>query len=289
MDRILIMVTWLTTRFISAAHPQTRAAGQYHIACKRGDVGRYVFLPGDPDRVPRIAGLWDSAQEVSSHREYRIWTGRLDGIMVSACSTGIGGPATAIAFEELAAIGGDTFVRVGTCGALQKEIQCGDLVISTAAVRLDGTSKQYVQPEYPAVANYEIVLSLIEATEKLGYRYHVGCTASSDSFYVGQGRPGFKGYLPLGADKTVETMSRVNVLNFEMEAATIFTLAGIYGLRAGAVCTVYANRITNRFATKGEEEVCKVAVEAVRILARWDKERKKKRKQYWYPRLSFGR
>jgi len=279
----------LKTRFILAAHPQTRAGGQYHIGCKKGDVGRYVFLPGDPDRVPRIAEFWDSAQEVSSHREYRIWTGRLDGIMVSACSTGIGGPATAIAFEELAAIGGDTFVRVGTCGALQKEIQCGDLVISTAAVRLDGTSTQYVQPEYPAVANYEIVLSLIEATEKLGYRYHVGCTASSDSFYVGQGRPGFKGYLPLGADKTVETMSRVNVLNFEMEAATIFTLAGIYGLRAGAVCTVYANRITNRFETKGEEEVCKVAVEAVRTLAQWDRERMKKRKHYWYPSLVFRR
>lgn len=279
----------MKNRVASAVHPRTKTGVQYHIGCRRRDIGQYIFLPGDPDRVPKIAGFWDSAREVSSHREYRIWTGRLDGIRVSACSTGIGGPATAIAFEELAAIGADTFIRVGTCGALRKEIRCGDMVISTAAVRLDGTSKQYVQPEYPAVANYEIVVSLIEATEKLGYRYHVGCTASSDSFYVGQGRPGFKGYLPLGADKTVETMSRVNVLNFEMEAATIFTLAGIYGLRAGAVCAVYANRITNRFETKGEEEVCKVAVEAVRTLAQWDRERMKKRKHYWYPSLVFRR
>jgi len=280
-------VVFLKSRLVSAVHPQTKTGAQYHIGCKKGDVGRYVFLPGDPDRVPKIAEFWDSAREVSSHREYRVWTGRLDGIGVSACSTGIGGPAVAIAFEELATIGADTFIRVGTCGALRKEIRCGDLVISTAAVRLDGTSRQYVQPEYPAVANYEIVLSLIEAAEKLGYRYHVGYTASSDSFYVGQGRPGFKGYLPLGAEKTVETLSKVNVLNFEMEAATIFTLAGIYGLRTGAVCAVYANRITNRFEIKGEEEVCKAAVEAVRILARWDKERKKKGKRYWYPMLSF--
>jgi len=279
----------LKTKFISAAHPQTKAGRQYHIGCKRGDVGRYIFLPGDPDRVPKIAEFLDSPQQISSHREYKVWTGRLDGIIVSACSTGIGGPATAIAFEELAAIGADTFVRVGTCGALQKEIRCGDLVISTAAMRLDGTSKQYVQPEYPAVANYEIVLSLIEAAEKLGYHYHVGCTASSDSFYVGQGRPGFNGYLPLGGEKIVETLSRVNILNFEMEAATIFTLAGIYGLRAGAVCAVYANRITNRFEIKGEEEVCEVAVEALRILSRWDEECVKKRKQYWYPSLVFRR
>ena len=279
----------MKSRSASAVHPQMKTGAQYHIGCKKGDVGRYVFLPGDPDRVPKIAGFWDSAREVSSHREYRVWTGRIDGIRVSACSTGIGGPAVAIAVEELAAIGADTFIRVGTCGALQKEIRCGDLIISTAAVRLDGTSRQYVQPEYPAVASYEIVLSLIEAAEKLGYRYHVGYTASSDSFYVGQGRPGFKGYLPLGSEKTVETLGKVNVLNFEMEAATIFTLAGIYGLRAGAVCAVYANRISNTFEMKGEEEVCKAAVEAVRILARWDNERKKKGKKYWYPRLSFRR
>ena len=279
----------LKGKFVSAVHPRTKAGTQYHIGCKKGDIGKYVFLPGDPDRVPKIAGFWDSAREVSSNREYRVWTGHLGGIGVSACSTGIGGSATAIAVEELAAIGADTFVRVGTCGALRRKIRCGDLVISTAAVRLDGTSRQYVQPEYPAVANYEVFLSLIEAAEKLGYRYHVGCTASSDSFYVGQGRPGFNGYLPLGAEKIVETLSRVNVLNFDMEAATIFTLAGIYGLRAGAVCAVYANRITNRFETKGEEEVCKVAVEALRILCRWDEERVKKRKQYWYPSLVFRR
>ncbi|TLN02916.1 nucleoside phosphorylase, partial [bacterium] len=124
---------------------------QYHIRCKPGDVGKYVFLPGDPDRVPKIGQLWDSAKEVSMHREYRVWSGSIGGLEVSACSTGIGGPATAIALEELAAIGADTFIRVGSCGALRREVKPGDLAIATGAVRLDGTSRQYVEPEYPAV------------------------------------------------------------------------------------------------------------------------------------------
>jgi uridine phosphorylase len=250
-------------------------------------VGRYVFLPGDPDRVPKIARLWNSAREVSMHREYRVWSGLVGEELVSACSTGIGGPATAIALEELAAIGGDTFVRIGSCGTLKREIKPGDLVIATGAVRLDGTSKQYVQSEYPAVPSYDVTLALIEAAEKLGFTYHVGYTASSDSFYVGQGRPGFHNYLPKDTEKLVSFLGSVNVLTFEMEASTIFTLAGIYGLRAGCICAVYANRITDEFRIAGEEEACRTAVEAVRILSKWDRDRERSGRRYWCPSLSF--
>jgi len=270
----------------SAGHPTVNRGLQYHIRCKEGDIGSYVFMPGDPDRVPKIARFWDSGREISKHREYCVWSGLVGDQKVSACSTGIGGPATAIAFEELAAIGGRTFIRVGSCGALQKEIKLGDLVIATAAVRLDGTSKQYVRCEYPAGASYEVTLALIEAAEKFGFRYHVGYTASSDSFYVGQGRPGFQNYLPKDSESFVNSLSSVNVLSFEMEASTIFTLAGLYGLRAGCICAVYANRITDEFRIAGEEETCKASVEAVRILSKWDRKREIEGKRYWYPSLT---
>lgn len=272
---------------ISAKHPAIGRSMQYHIRCKPGDVGRYVLLPGDPDRVPKIGQLWDSAKEVSMHREYRVWSGSIAEVEVSACSTGIGGPATAIALEELAAIGADTFIRVGSCGALRREVKPGDLAIATGAVRLDGTSRQYVEPEYPAVPSYDVTLALIEAAEKLGVRYHLGYTASADSFYAGQGRPGFHQYLPSRYEKIVSDLASVNVLTFEMEASTIFTLSGIYGLRAGCVCAVYANRITDEFRIAGEEEACRTAVEAVRILSKWDRDRKEKGKRHWYPGLSF--
>ncbi len=272
---------------ISAVHPAVSGERQYHIRAGHGDVGRYVFLPGDPERVSKIAGFWKNAREIAFHREYNVWSGEIDDIKVSACSTGIGGPATAIAVEELAAIGGDTFIRVGSCGALHENIRCGNIVIASAAVRCDGTSKQYVPQSYPAAASIDVTLALIEAAEKLGLRYHVGYTASSDSFYVGQGRPGFGGFLPQNKRNIVDALKKVGVLIFEMEASTIFTLSGIYGLRSGCVCAVYANRATDEFKIAGEEDACRTAIEAVRILARWDKDREGQRKRNWYPSLSF--
>jgi uridine phosphorylase len=274
-------------RLVSAVQPESAEGVQYHISAKRGQVGNYVFLPGDPDRVPKIAKFWDSAHEVSSHREYRIWSGMVGGTMVSACSTGIGSPATAIAVEELSRIGADTFIRVGSCGSLMPDLDCGDLAISSAAVRLDGTSKQYVGAEYPAAASYEVVLALVAAAEKLGKKCRVGYTASTDSFYVGQGRPGAEGYLPAGAEKLVERLRTQRVITMEMEASTIFTLAGIYGFRGGCVLAVYANRVTNKFELKGEEDACEVAVEAVRILSKWDLDRQKAGKRHWSPSLSY--
>jgi uridine phosphorylase len=258
---------------VSATQPENAEGTQYHISAKKGQIGRYVFLPGDPDRVSKIAGFWDSAHEVSSHREYKIWTGTLGSTTVSACSTGIGGPAAAIAIEELARIGADTFVRVGSCGSLVSDLDCGDLAISTAAVRLDGTSKQYVEAEYPAAASLDVTSALIEAAERLGKKYRAGYTASTDSFYVGQGRPGVGGYLPSNTEPLVERLQKQRVLTIEMEASTIFTLAGLYGFRSGCILAVYANRVTNKFEVKGEEDACQVAVEAVRILSKWDSNR----------------
>jgi len=273
-------------KYASAIHPESQEGNQYHISAKRGQIGSYVFLPGDPDRVPKIAKLWDSAHEVASHREYRIWTGTLGGATVSACSTGIGCPAAAIAVEELGRIGADTFIRVGSCGSLDPDLDCGDLAISTAAVRLDGTSKQYVDAEYPAAASLDVTSALIEAAEKLGKNYRVGYTATTDSFYVGQSRPGVGGYLPQDADRLIERLQKQRILTLEMEASTIFTLAGLYGFRSGCVLAVYANRTTNKFKVVGEEDACQVAVEAVRILSKWDSNRKRAGRKHWSPSLS---
>lgn len=257
--------------FKSASVPVDESGKQYHLNVRKGDVPRYVLLPGDPGRVPLIASFWDESKLLSTHREYVTYVGKYRGVDVAAVSTGIGGPATAIAIEELLRVGADTFIRVGTTGALREEIELGDLVISLAAVRYDGVSKIYVEPEYPAVASLDVLLALIEAAEELGVRYHVGITASSDSFYVGQGRPGFKNYLPKQWSDIHVRLAEINVLNFEMEAATIFTLANIYGGRGGAVCAVIANRVTDEFAPgAGVENAVKVANEAVRILKEWD-------------------
>lgn len=271
--------------FRSAEKPEGKGGKQYHIACKPGDLSRYVLLPGDPARVLKIRALWESGKEIAFHREYRSATGRYKGIEISACSTGIGSPSTAIAIEELANIGCDTFIRVGSCGAIQEGMECGDMIIDAAAVRMEGTTKQYVRTEYPAFANYEVTLALIEACESLGLRYHLGITASTDSFYLGQGRKGYKNYSTSESEKLVEDLRRAGVTNFEMEAAALFVLSSIYGLRAGCICTVFADRLGNTFKTEGEETAAKAACEAVRILSEWDDLKEKKGKKHFFPSL----
>ncbi|MEM4527819.1 MAG: uridine phosphorylase [Desulfurococcaceae archaeon] len=246
--------------------PFDKEGKQYHLRIKPGDVSKYVLLPGDPGRVPQIASLWDKYWLISQHREYVTYSGYYKGVFITATSTGIGAPSTAIAIEELARCGANTFIRVGTTGALRKDIYIGDLAISTGSVRLDGTSKQYVWPEYPALASYEIVLALIDAAESPGFKYHVGITASSDSFYVGQERPGFNNYIPPFQRGLVRYLREINVLNFEMETSIIFTLTNIYGLRAGAVCAVIANRERGEFVENaGIENAIKVGNEAIKI------------------------
>lgn len=273
-------------RFRSAASPEDKSGLQYHIACRPGDVAKYVLMPGDPARVMRIAKYWSEARKVAEHREFITYTGRYKNTSISCTSTGIGAPAAAIAMEELLRIGADTFIRVGTTGSLKRDIKIGDIIITSASCRLEGTSSQYIWPSYPAAASYEVLLSLIEAAERLGAKYHVGISASSDSFYTGQGRPGFKGYQPSWSRTFFEDAKSANILNFEMESSVLFTLASIYGARAGCICAVIANRETDEFVQDaGVETAIKVANEAVAILSSWDERKRILKKPYLYPSI----
>ena len=243
---------------------------QYHLEVGPEDVAETVLLPGNPERLEKITTNWDDSETVAHHREYRTATGRYEGTPVSVTSTGIGGPSAAIAVEELARVGANTFIRVGSCGAIREEASVGDLVITRGAVRQEGTSDDYVREDYPAVADHAVVAALVAAAERLDYDYHVGLTCSTDSFYAGQGRPGFEGFEARGSDGLVEELRAANVLNFEMEASTILTLASVYGLRAGAVCSIYANRVTGEFRTEGERKAAKTASLATHLLAKMD-------------------
>lgn len=249
--------------------PKDAKGRLYHIGLKRADVGRVALLPGDPDRVPRIAERFEDAKELSSHREFRTFGGLVGGEYVVAVSTGIGGPSTAIAVEELARLGVETMIRVGTCGSIQPSVKVGSLVVAEAAVRLDGTTRQYVMEGYPAAASPEVVMALRESASALKKGYASGLTASTDSFYVGQGRPGYGGYVPSGARHLVRDLRAGSVLCFEMESSTLFTLGRLFGLRTGAVFAVLAERTTNAFeADAGVDAAIDVAVEAVRRLVR---------------------
>jgi uridine phosphorylase len=212
-----------------------------------GQVAERVLLCGDPARVARIAGRFEDAREVCCLREYRVVTGRYRGLGVTAASTGIGAPSTAILVEELVKLGGHTLLRVGNSGGLAPDLALGDLVVTTGAVRDDGTSKSYVVPEYPAVADHALVGALLAAARARGVRCRAGVTWSLDAFYVRNA--------VLTADGGLATMSAgrywgpehaqrilamraAGVLNCEMEAGVLLTLAGLFGVRAGCVCVV---------------------------------------------------
>jgi uridine phosphorylase len=273
-------------KIISAKKPETKEGKQYHILLSPGETSKYVLLPGDPDRVDIIASYMDSYKIISSHREYKIANGKYKGIDISVTSTGIGGPSISIALEELLRIGSNTFIRVGTSGALQPYIDIGDLIIGTGSYRLDGASKDYVERGYPAVASFEIVNALVQAAESLNVRYHVGLIASTDTFYVGQGRPGFNGYLPRNKENIVEDLMKLNIMAFEMESATLFTLSQIFNVRSGCVCAAIANRIKDEFSPNaGVNNASKVALEAVKLLSEWDKLKQEYNKKWFYPGL----
>ncbi len=262
---------------------------QYHLEVGPEDVADTVLLPGNPERLEKIVPHWDDHDVVAHHREYRTATGSYEGTPISVTSTGIGSPSAAIAVEELARVGCETFIRVGSCGAIQPEMTVGDLVITTGAVRQEGTSKEYVREDYPASADYEVVSALVAAAEQLGYEYHTGVTMSADSFYAGQGRPGFEGFEAAGSDTLVDQLVEANVSNIEMEASAILTLASIYGLRAGAVCTVYADRERGEFRTEGESRAAKTATLATHLLARMDAVKREAGVDRWHAGLSIDR
>ena len=260
---------------------------QYHIGLREGAIEGPVLLPGDPERVEVIAELWDGVEELAHHREYRTVSGEYAGEPVAVTSTGIGSPSAAIAVEELARVGVETFIRVGSCGAIQEGIEIGDLVITTGAVRQEGTSDEYVDEAYPATAHDEVVTALVTAAERLGHEYHVGVTCSTDSFYAGQSRPGVDGFRAAGAEARIEELREAGVLNYEMEASAILTLAGLYGLRAGAVCTVYANRETGEFRTAGQRRAAETASLAGALLVEMDRTKERAGVDRWHAGLSL--
>ena len=242
---------------------------QYHIQVAKGEVGRYVILPGDPKRCKKIAQYFEAPVLVADNREYVTYTGTLDGVKVSVTSTGIGGPSASIAMEELYRCGADTFVRIGTCGGMQPEVKSGDIVVATGAIRMEGTSKEYAPIEFPAVANLEVINALVEGAKKEGCEFHTGVVQCKDSFY-GQHEPETK---PVSYElmNKWEAWKRLGCLASEMESAALFILAASLGVRAGCVLTAIWNQ--ERAAAGLSNPRCEdsgpaveTALEALRIL-----------------------
>jgi uridine phosphorylase len=264
---------------------------QYHIDLGPGELAEYLLLPGDPDRTSRIARLLDDVELERRHREFASVTGTYRGQRVSIVSTGIGTDNVEIAMAEILAITNrPTIIRVGSCGGLQPEMRLGDLVISTGAVRLETTTSWFVHDGYPAVADYEAVVALIEAASRLGHRYHVGLTATAPGFYGAQGRP--IPQLPIRYPDLAEDMARQRVLNFEMEASALLVLAGLARCRAGVVCAVYAQRTTGDFVTGDAKEAAEAAcvetgLESLLILAEMDRRKQNAETDRWRPSLGL--
>jgi uridine phosphorylase len=264
---------------------------QYHIDLGPGELAEYVLLPGDPDRTARIARLLDSVEFERQNREFASVTGTYKGLRVSAVSTGIGSDNVEIVIAEILAITEHpTLIRVGSSGALQPEIKSGDLCITAGAVRLETTTAWFVSDGYPAVADYEAVLALVEAADRLGHRAHVGITATAPGFYGAQGRP--IPQLPIRYPDLAEDMARQRVMNFEMEASALLVLAGLARCRAGVVCAVFAQRTTGEFpigeAKYAAESACvETGLEALRILADMDRRKVEAGTDRWRPSLGM--
>ncbi len=213
---------------------------QFHIQCVEGDVGRYVLLPGDPGRCEAIARHFDDPVHIGMNREFNIYTGTLLGEKVSVCSTGIGGPSASIAMEELTKIGADTFLRVGTCGGIALDVQPGDIVVATGAIRYEHTSMEYAPIEFPAVADLDITIALRDAGQALGYRTHCGVVQCKDAFY-GQHSPE-KSPVYYELLQKWESWKRLGVKASEMESAALFVVAAALGVRCGSCFHVVWNQ-----------------------------------------------
>jgi uridine phosphorylase len=262
---------------------------QYHIDLAPGELAEYVLLPGDPDRTARIAPRLDSIELERRHREFASVTGMYRGLRVSVVSTGIGTDNVEIVVAEILAIcERPTFIRVGSCGALQPEMGLGDLVVTTAAVRLEATTSFFVHDGYPAVADYEAVAALQEAAARLGHRSHVGITATAPGFFGAQGRP--IPQLPIRYPDLAEEMARQRVMNFEMEASALLVLASLARCRAGVVCAVYADRTTGQFIEGSDKDAAEAAcvetgLESLLILAEMDRQKRDAGTDRWRPSL----
>jgi len=217
-------------------------AKQPHLLIEPGDVHDIALIPGDPGRVDRIAKQCEGAETVAENREYKVVNASYDGVPLTICSTGIGCPSAAIAVEELNRVGVETVIRVGTTGALQRDIEIGDMVVATGAAKEEGTSKRYESEVYPAVPDYDVLTALVDASEANDEDVHVGPIVSDDAFYN-------------ESEDFVEDWEAANLLCIEMEAAAVFSLARRKGMRAGAICTVDGNLVkgTQKGADSDEE------------------------------------
>lgn len=244
---------------------------QYHIQVAKGEIGRYVLIPGDPKRCAQIAALLDNPVLIADSREYVTYTGTVDGIKVSVCSSGIGGPSAAIAMEELVNCGADTFIRVGTCGGMQTEVQSGDLVIASGAVRMEGTSQEYAPLEYPAVSDFEVLKALEEAADTLSMRKHIGVVHCKDAFY-GQHNPELLPQSQILLQKW-DAYMKMGCLASEMESATLFIVSQYRKVRCGTVLLVMGNQTRAKYGLDNPivhdtTSAIKTAIEAVKILDR---------------------
>ena len=245
---------------------------QFHIHCKEGDVGRYCFLPGDPGRCESIAQYFDDPVHIGMNREYNIYTGKLCGEKVSVCSTGIGGPSASIAMEELAAIGADTFIRVGTTGGIALDVCPGD--VATGSIRFEHTSLEYAPIEFPAVADFDITAALKAASEELGYRTHVGIVQCKDAFY-GQHAPE-KSPVSYELLQKWESWKRLGVKSSEMESSALFVVAAALGVRCGSCFHVVWNQEREKLGmhmpmTEDTSGAVKVGIEAMKRIILADK------------------
>jgi uridine phosphorylase len=247
----------------------------HHINMKKGDVGRYVLLPGDPGRCEQIAKAFDTCKFITSSREYTTFTGTLLGETVSVTSTGIGSPSTAIAVEELALLGADTMIRVGTSGAMWPETEIGSLAIITGAIRDEGTTVHYMPIEFPAIPDLFVTQALIEAAKRNKQVYYPGITQTKDSFY-GQHQPE---RMPV-SDRLLDRWKAWKMggaICSEMESAALFILGSIYKIRTGGVMLISGNQQVKGGGILTQPDLTgliETSVEALRILIRADRESK---------------
>lgn len=248
---------------------------QYHTGVGVGDIGEYVILPGDPKRCEKIAKHFDNPVLIADSREYVTYTGTLDGVKVSVTSTGIGGPSASIAIDELSKVGGKTFIRVGTCGGMQLDVEGGDVVIATGAIRMEGTSKEFAPIEYPAVPDFDVTTALSNAAKKLGYKHHVGVVQCKDSFF-GQHEPEI---MPVSyeLEQKWQAWLRMGCLASEMESAALFIAGSFLRVRVGSCFLVVANQERAKAGLPNNqvhdtEGAITVAVEAIRQLIKADKQ-----------------
>jgi|SRR5690349_14739905 len=237
---------------------------EWHIKCDPSEISRYVFCPGDQKRAKKIADQFDTSHLVTESRGYTVYSGEYKGVFMTVCGTGMGGPAVAIGLEELAHMGAETFIRVGSCGVFQEGQKPGDVIAASGTVRAGGTGNSYLPPIFPAVPTFSVLRALVEAGEELKIPITVGVGIAGDSFYGPRDEHQF---LP---------MKEAGVVFVEMESDTLFLVGAVRGWRTGAIFAsdgapgVIKPEWGEQDFRRGETEAIRVAVQAMWTLAQSD-------------------